>query len=287
MEVRQLKHFVEVARQQSFTAAAQELHIAQPALSISIKKFEQQLGVMLFRRDERKVSLTHEGEVLFEHALRILQQVEDAALAIDELKGLVKGEVKLGTPSMMGSYFFPEIIMAFKSQFPHLKMTVVEAGTQSIRDMLMSGELDLGVINNRDVPEDLEVDPLITSQMVAVVGNQHELAAKKAIDFDTFFSQELVTFKPGYFHRDFIDRVCKEHGYTPHFAFETNLLPMIFSIIEHEYAIAALLELAVDNEPRIHGVPFDPPVWLDLAWRRNSYLSHADRTFIEFVKRYV
>ncbi len=95
MEVRQLRHFVTVAEWESFTLAAQQLHIAQPALSISIKKFEQQLGVTLFKRDERKVALTHEGEVLLEHAKRILQQVNDAQLAVDELKGVVKGEVRL------------------------------------------------------------------------------------------------------------------------------------------------------------------------------------------------
>ncbi|MCF7364180.1 MULTISPECIES: LysR family transcriptional regulator [Vibrio] len=289
METRHLKYFVEVAQHQSFTHAASALHIAQPALSIAIKKFEQQLGVTLFRRDERKVSLTHEGEVLLEHALRILRQLEDAQLAVDELKGLVKGEVRLGTPSMMGSYFFPEIIMAFKSYFPNLKMTMVEAGTQSIRKMLLNGELDIGVILNHDLPPDLEVDPLLSSQMVAVVGKEHELAEKKEIEFKEFFDHELVMFKPGYFHRDFIDNTCKEHKLTANISFETNLLPMILSIVKHEYAITALLELVTDHESEIRAIPFNPPVYLDLAlaWRKEGYLSNADRTFIEFVKKYV
>ncbi|MCG6344245.1 LysR family transcriptional regulator [Vibrio fluvialis] len=289
METRHLKHFVTVARNESFTHAAQELHIAQPALSISIKKFEQQLGVVLFKRDERKVTLTHEGSVLLEHATRILQQIEDAQLAMDELKGLVKGEVRLGAPSMMGSYFFPEIVMAFKSHFPNLKMTVIEAGTQSIRKMLLSGELDIGVILNHDLPPDLEVDPLLSSQMVAVVGKEHELAQRKQIEFKEFFEHELVMFKPGYFHREFIDKVCKEHKLSANFSFETNLLPMILSIVKHEYAITALLELVTDNEPEVKAIPFHPPVWLDLAlaWRKDGYLSNADRTFIEFVKQYV
>lgn len=289
METRHLKYFVEVAQHQSFTHAASALHIAQPALSIAIKKFEQQLGVTLFRRDERKVSLTHEGEVLLEHALRILRQLEDAQLAVDELKGLVKGEVRLGTPSMMGSYFFPEIIMAFKSYFPNLKMTMVEAGTQSIRKMLLNGELDIGVILNHDLPPNLEVDPLLSSQMVAVVGKEHELAEKKEIEFKEFFDHELVMFKPGYFHRDFIDNTCKEHKLSANISFETNLLPMILSIVKHEYAITALLELVTDHESEIRAIPFNPPVYLDLAlaWRKEGYLSNADRTFIEFVKKYV
>ncbi|WP_068713836.1 LysR family transcriptional regulator [Vibrio tritonius] len=289
METRHLRHFVAVAQQGSFTHAAQQLHIAQPALSISIKKFEQQLGVTLFKRDERKVSLTHEGDVLLEHALRVLRQLDDAQLAMDELKGVVKGEVRLGTPSMMGSYFLPEIIMAFKSQFPNLKMTVVEAGTQSIRQMLLAGELDIGVILNQDIPPELDVDPILSSQMVATVGHQHELATAKSIDFETFFEHELVMFKTGYFHREFVDKVCKEHKLEARFSFETNLLPMILSIVKHEYAITALLELVTDKEPDVVAVPFDPPVWLDLAlaWRKEGYLSHADKTFIEYVKKYV
>ncbi|ELM6620512.1 LysR family transcriptional regulator [Vibrio fluvialis] len=289
MDTRHLKHFVSVARNESFTQAAKVLHIAQPALSISIKKFEQQLGVVLFKRDERKVTLTHEGMVLLEHATRILQQIEDAQLAMDELKGLVKGEVRLGAPSMMGSYFFPQIVMAFKSHFPNLKMTIIEAGSQSIRHMLLSGELDIGVILNHDLPPDLEIDPLLSSQMVAVVGNEHELAQRTQIRFDEFFEHELVMFKPGYFHREFIDKVCKEHKFNANFSFETNLLPMILSIVKHEYAITALLELVTDNEPEVTAIPFEPPVWLDLAlaWRKDGYLSNADRTFIEFVKQYV
>ncbi len=289
MEIRQLKHFLAVAKHKNFTSAAKSLHIAQPALSISIKKFESQLDLNLFKRDERHVELTHEGEILFEHAQRILRQVDDALLAMDELKGLVKGEVRLGTPGMMGSYFFPQIVMAFKSQFPNLKMTVIEAGTQSIRQMLLNGELDIGVIHNSDVPAQLEVDPLLTSQMVAVVGTEHELAGRTNIDFHTFFEHDLVMFKEGYFHREFIDAVCKVEQRTPQIAFETNLLPMILNIVRQEYAITALLELVTERESGLVAIPFNPPVSLDLAlaWRKEGYLSNADRTFIEFVKRYV
>ncbi|GAB7219581.1 LysR family transcriptional regulator [Vibrio comitans] len=289
MESKQLKHFLSVAEHGSFTQAAKAIHIAQPALSISIKKFEQSLGIVLFRREDKKVSLTKEGEVLLIHAKRVIQQLHDAELAIDELKGLQKGEVRLGAPSMMGSYFFPEVVMAFKTQYPDLKLTLVEAGTRSIRKMLLNGELDLGVINCDDVPNDLHVDHLFTSQMVAVVGSEHELAGRMNLNFEEFFQYELVMFKHGYFHRDFLDQVSEENGLVMKSSFETNLLPMILSIVKREFAITALLDLVTEYENGIVGIPFTPPVTLDLglAWRKEGYLSIADRTFIEFVKRYV
>lgn len=175
MDIKQLRHFLAVAEHQNFTRAAQAVAIAQPALSISIKKFEQQLGVQLFSRVDKQVMLTQEGRVLLPHAQKVLRQIDDASLAIDEIKGLLKGEVRLGTPSMMGSYFFPEIVMAFKSVYPNLKMTVIEAGTQDIRKMLLHGDIDLGVIRNTDVPGDLEVDQIFRSEMVAVVSQNHPL----------------------------------------------------------------------------------------------------------------
>ncbi|MDW6004224.1 LysR family transcriptional regulator [Vibrio mangrovi] len=289
MEIRQLKHFTAIVQTGSFTAAAQSLHIAQSALSISIKKFEQQLGIRLLRRDERKVSMTDEGKVLYDYALRILQQVDDANLAMDELQGLVKGEVRLGTPSMTGSYFFPEIVMAFKSHYPNLKMTVVEAGGQSIRKMLLAGELDIGVILNRDIPEGLSVDPLLTSQMVAVVGEHHELAELSHMTLETFFQHELVTFQPGYYHREFIEKACQEHHFQAQISFETNLLPMILRIVKREYAISSLLKLVTDHEPSVRAIPFEPPVpvHLALARRNDGYLSYANQAFIDFVKTYV
>ncbi len=289
MDSRHLKHFVTVAELGHFTKAAKELHISQPALSISIKKFEQQLEVELFRREERSITLTDEGKVLFEHAKRVLQQIDDAKLAIDELRGLEKGEVRLGAPSMMGSYFFPQVLMAFKSHYPNLKLTLIDAGTRSIRKMLLDGELDIGVINNENVPDDLETDHLLNVEMVAVVGPEHALAKRKSISFDEFFEHELAMFKPGYFHRDFVEKKALEHNKEMKFSFETNLLPMILSIVKHEFAITALLKLVTEHEKDVVGVPFDDPVnlGLSLAWRKNGYLSIADRTFIEFVKQYV
>ena len=195
MNTRLLKYFTTVAEHQNITHAAKALHIAQPALSVAIKKLESQLELELFRRNERKIVLTHEGEVLLTHAKLILQQLDDATLAMKELRGLEKGEVRLGVPSIMGTYYFPDVLMAFKSRYPKLKLTMVEAGAQSIQKMLLDGEIDLGITQVRNLPEELDSDHLLRSQMVAVVSPEHEFATKETLSFQEFFSQELVMFK--------------------------------------------------------------------------------------------
>ena len=288
MNTRLLTYFVKLVETENFTRAAEQLHIAQPALSVAIKKLEQQLDLPLFHRNERKVTLTHEGEVLLEHARLILQQINDANIAMAELKGFEKGEVKLGVPSMLGSYFFPEILMAFKRKYPNLKLTIIEAGTQSIRQMLLDGELDLGVIHNEDVPKRLETEHLVTSQMVAVVSEQHPLASQSCIKFKDFFKEDLVMFKAGYFHREFIDEICEKYHFKPKISFETNLLPMMLNIVRHDFSISALLELVTEHEKGVVAIPFEEPVHLNIAmaWRKNGYLSLADRAFLEFVNEY-
>lgn len=288
MNTRLLTYFVKLVETENFTRAAEQLHIAQPALSVAIKKLEQQLDLPLFHRNERKVTLTHEGEVLLEHARLILQQINDANIAMAELKGFEKGEVKLGVPSMLGSYFFPEILMAFKRKYPNLKLTIIEAGTQSIRQMLLDDELDLGVIHNENVPERLETEHLVTSQMVAVVSEQHPLSSQPCITFEDFFKEDLVMFKAGYFHREFIDEICEKYHFEPKISFETNLLPMMLNIVRHDFSISALLELVTEHEKGVVAIPFEEPVHLNIAmaWRKNGYLSLADRAFLEFVNEY-
>ncbi|MBV7299318.1 LysR family transcriptional regulator [Enterovibrio paralichthyis] len=286
MDIKQLRYFVMVAEQQNFTRAARKLNIAQPALSIAIKKLESSIGLPLFDRNERQVHLTHEGQILTTHAHRIIQQVKDAETAMAELRGLQKGEVRVGVPGMLGSYFFPSILMGFKSKYPDLKLSVVEAGTQSIRQMLLDGQLDIGVIHNQDVPPALQTAHLISSQMVAVTSTDHPLADRQSISFREFFNEELVMFKKGYFHREFIDRICATHKITPQLSFETNLLAMILNIVRHGFAITALLELVTQHEPGLVPIPFEEPVTLDIAmaWRKQGYLSLADRAFIDFVQ---
>lgn len=288
MDTRLLTYFAAVAKHQNITHAAQALHIAQPALSVAIKKLEGQLELELFRRDQRKITLTHEGEVLLIHTKQILQQLDDATLAMKELRGLEKGEVRLGVPSIMGSYYFPDVLMAFKSRYPKLKLIMVEAGAQSIQKMLLEGEIDLGIIQARNLPEQLASEHLIRSQMVAVVNTEHEFADKKALSYRDFFSQELIMFKKGYFHREKLDEICKKENLTANFSFETNLLAVILKIVKRDFAISALLELATEKEPDIVSIPFEEPIFLDIsiAWRKQGYLSKADTAFLDFVKQH-
>ncbi len=285
MDLKQLRYFHEIVRLGSFTRAAESLYVAQPAVSIAIRKLEAELELTLFHRHDRKVTLTDEGQRLLPHAQRILQTFHDAQLEMQELKGLNRGEVRVGIPGMLGSYYFPPILMAFRHRYPHLNLIVLEGGTWQLQQMLEAGELDLAVIVRDFVPPEVEARTFLREEMRVIVARDHPLASKSSISLQEFFQEELVMFRPGYFHRKIIDQLAHEAGVNPNIGFETNLLPLIKSIIKQGFGISTLLTMVVKEDTDLVDLPFTQPLWLDLciAWRRDGYLSCANRAFVEFV----
>ncbi|MBV1787373.1 LysR family transcriptional regulator [Marinobacterium sp. D7] len=285
LEIRALRYFLAVVDERGFTAAARRLHVAQPAVSMAIRKLEESLALNLFHRRERGIELTDEGHILLEHARRIIRATEDAELEMRELQGLDSGEVRIGIPSMLGSYYFPPILMAFRHRYPKLQLTVVESGARKIQQMISEGEIDLGVIVSNTPPEDLETRPFLRDQMTAVMPMDHPLAARESVAYDDFFKEELVVFKQGYFHREVLDRLAQESNYPLQIGFETNLLPLIKQIVRQGFAITTLLAMVIAEDADLVARPFSEPVWLDLsiAWRRDGYLSRANRAFVDFL----
>ncbi|MFD1384611.1 LysR family transcriptional regulator [Rhodanobacter aciditrophus] len=285
MEVKPLRYFLAVADTLSFTRAAEQLHIAQPAISMAIKKLESECGVDLFHRYERKISLTDEGRVLIDYARKTVQAADDAQLAMSELNGLAKGEVRVGIPSMLGSYYFPPILMAFKHRYPNLSLQVIEGGTWKLKQMLEAGEIDLSVIVAESPSDQLETRALIREQMLVAINKEHPFAALDTVTPEQFFKEELVMFKEGYFHRRVIDRLAKEQGVTPNIGFETNLIPLIKSIVQQGFGVSTLLGMVIEPKDDVITKPFADNVWLDIniAWRKGGYLSKANQAFLNFL----
>ena len=287
MDLKQLRYFKAVIEAGGFSAASRQLHIAQPSLSIAVRKLEKELDLTLLHRGERRVSPTTEGEVLLGHARQLLAMAEAAELEMREMRGLAKGEVRLGIPGMLGSYFFPPILMGFKHRHPGLRLSVFEQGTRRLQQMIHDGELDLGVVVADRPPQDLETRLLTREEMVACVPADHPFAKRQSIGMEEFLAQELVVFKPGYFHREFIDRISEQVEQAPHIAFETNLVPLTKAIVRQGFGITTFLRMVLESQPDegLVAVPFNEPVHLDLclAWKHGGYLSHADRAFVDYI----
>lgn len=286
MEFRQLEVFLEIARTMNFTRAAENLHIAQPAISKSIQKLEQELQLTLIDRTSKQISLTPEGKVFLHHAKAILTQVNDMKTEMYELRGLEKGEIRIGLPSMFGSYYFPPLIKEFKKSYQHLQISVVEEGTMQIQRLVERKEIDLGIILVDEPPEELDYYPLLQEEMVVCVPVSHSFAQKRFVTYHDLIQEPLVLFKEGYFQRHLILESSKITGVSPNVTFSSNQLSLIISLVREGLGITLFLRTVVDSDPNLTAIPLEPPAFLQLAvaWNKNSYLSVASQALLHFIK---
>ncbi|WP_136067166.1 LysR family transcriptional regulator [Modicisalibacter radicis] len=282
-DLRALRYFLAVADHAGFTRAARELHVAQSAVSQTIAGLEARLELTLFHRHERRISLTPEGELLRVQARELLERAEGVSLAMRELHGLVKGEVRIGIPSMLGSYYFPPLLMGFKARHPGIRLTVIEAGTRRLQDMIAAGELDLGVITSDASNRQLERRPLLREEMVVCVPLEHRFAGRTAVSAEEVFEEPLVLFQDGYFHREFVDRLAEELRLEPRIAFQSNLIPLTKAIVRQGFGITTFLRRVISEDDLV-AVSLSPATYLDLslAWGKGAYLSRAESAFVDF-----
>lgn len=285
MDIRQLQVFCHVVNFGGFTAAAEKLHIAQSAVSIAIKKLETELGLTLFDRAERKVQLTAEGAILFERAKLLLQQFQQTKQALQELRGGHAGTVRLGTSAMLGSYYLPDKIAAFRQLYPDIKFQVNGEGTNRAQSQLLNGEIELAMVNLVDVPAELEVRHLVTEPIVACAATGHPLAKKRQVEFAAFAKYPLAVYGEGYYLRELINNYSDKAGIEPNIVLETNILRLMMGAIQKKQAVGFVLARVIAQESGLRAIKFKQPLELKLgiAWRRGHYLSVANRAFVDFL----
>ena len=120
MELRQLEYFQMASRLKNITRAAERLRVSQPNITVAIKKLEAELGIQLFDRSQKQLSLTTEGAVFLNRIELALRNIQDAVLEVNDYKQLQKGTIKIGIPSMIGAYLFPKIFSSFQRKYSHL-----------------------------------------------------------------------------------------------------------------------------------------------------------------------
>lgn len=212
MDLRQLRYFVAVAREEHVTRAARALHVSQPALSQQIASLERELDLPLFDRVGRGVVLTAAGRVLREHAERILLEADNARTAMDDLRGTLRGEVSLAAIQTANVTFLVEAMARFRETHPGVVVRVREERAERVVELVREGEVGLGVSYlPPDSGEGLEVEPLHVEELVLVVPGGHPLAGS---DLPTRRVSEFPLVVPpgGYCLRSGIDSALEEGG---------------------------------------------------------------------------
>jgi DNA-binding transcriptional LysR family regulator len=284
IDLKALRYCEAVARCNSFTKAAEELRIAQPALSIAIKKLETELGVVLFTRQARRVVASPEAELLLRRAARIFDEVTLAREEIQAAAELKIGEVKIGFPPMYGQVYFPKIFAEFHKAYPLLIITATEGSADSVRKLLDAGAIDIGMLESRRVPEEWPSLEVGRDETVLCVSTSHPLANKKFVEAKDLEDLPMAVFDSTFLQRDVLEELCKSAGVRFRLVLQSNHVPTIYAAVVNGIGAATMLRSTVEGDPRIEALSFRPQLRFrfNLCWRYERRLTKACRTFIDF-----
>ncbi|MCY8098192.1 LysR family transcriptional regulator, partial [Bacillus atrophaeus] len=220
MEWEQLEYFQTLARIQHVTKAAETLSITQPALSRSIVRLENYLGVPLFDRQGRSITLNKYGERFLKRVDSIMKEFTEGKEEIQSLLQPDQGEVSLGFLHTLGTTIVPNLIGAFKDQYPNVHFQLNQSHSNQLLDKLKSGELDLCLLASFPVESNIMWKPLWKEELFLFLPKHHVLATRQEITLNEIATEPFVLMKEGFALRVTIDHIFEQVNITPNIVFE-------------------------------------------------------------------
>ncbi len=209
--LQQLKLFESVARHKSYTRAAEELHLTQPAVSIQIKRLEEQVGMPLFEKVGKKIFLTPTGDATYQAALDILQRVSELKGQVETLKGEVRGPLQLAVVTST-KYFFPHLLGLFLKKYPAVEPRLIFTNRARVVERLMDNEDDFVVMGQTPEGGHFTKHPFLENILVAVAPADHPLAGRRKIPLEELVRERFLERETGSGTRAAFDRLLHDHG---------------------------------------------------------------------------
>jgi DNA-binding transcriptional LysR family regulator len=288
MELRQLEYFVAVADERNFTRAAEKTHVAQPGVSAQVRRLEREFGQQLLDRSGRTVRLTEVGAAVLPYARAALAAVEGARLAVDELTGLLRGHIAVGTVTSH-NVDLPGLLAGFHRDHPAVEITLAEDNTDQLLERLRAGGLDAAIISvGAADPAGIEAQVVTDQPIVAAVSHDHELAVHQSITLDTLRGRPLISLPRGTGLRARLHEACQRLGFTPRIAFEASEPAVLAQLAEHGLGAAILPgAFARSRADRLATITITRPALrgrLVFAWRTEGPSSPAGRALVSRVR---
>jgi DNA-binding transcriptional LysR family regulator len=286
MELRHLRYFEAVARHSHVTRAAEELHIAQPALSKQISQLEHELDVALFSRIGRNVRLTEAGEALLPHARTILAQVEIARAEMAERVGLRKGRAAIGTPPTVGTQLLPDALAAFNQHYPGIEFRLYEAGMQTLLELLEAGLADMAVVTLPVEEPMLTIAELFTEELVIVVARTHRFAGQKDVKLAELRDESWILSPENYELRETTLHACQQAGFTPQVVLDGGEMDTMLRLVAAGVGITLVPNLAVHETQGLRVLRVRTQKLrrsVGMVWRNDRTASPAARALREFL----
>ncbi|HDG96573.1 MAG: LysR family transcriptional regulator [Deltaproteobacteria bacterium] len=289
LNLHHLRVFYLTAKHLSCTKAAEQLFVTQPAITSQLKRFEDWCELKLFKKRGRNIYLTEEGRLLYEQVKGIFDWESRVEGLIEELKGLKKGVLRLGTTKAYARYFMPALISSFHSAYPGIKIHLDEGSSLEMINSLVELRNEVAVIAKAIDNPDVEFIPFSQEELVTIVPPFHPFARKGEVEVEELAKEPLIMKEQGSGTRKKVEALFSQHDLTPNILMETSNTEFIKQLVARGEGISFLVREAVGFELRDgklaavrirgHAMSLD----ISIAYLKGQYLTRAGQAFLDLL----
>ena len=247
MDLGQIEAFVQVAQHRSFSKAAEALFLTQPSVTARIQSLERDLGEALFERNGRGVRLTEMGSTFLPFARRALKALQDGRDAIQGMRNLDIGSLKLGSALTVSTYVLPRILKKYCSTFPGVEVSVHTGRSEQVLQMVLQDEVHCALERTVHHPEIVTV-PLYEDDLLLVAAPEHPFAQRRSATVEEVGREALILFDKGSSYNALIQGVFRQHGIVPRTLMEMDTIEATKKMVEEGLGIALLPKVSTERE---------------------------------------
>jgi len=290
MADRRLQVFYAVAKQLSFTKAAEVLFMTQPAVTFQVKQLEEHFNARLFDRGHGKIALTPAGETVLEYAERILGLSSELDVRLAEMTGQVGGPLLVGASTTIAEFMLPRILGEFKSQYPNVRPRLIVANSETIETRVAEHSIDIGLIEAPSHHGSLQCEVCCDDELLMICAPGSALARSRDITPQSLAKHPFVSREPGSGTREVTDTYFRDAGIPPenlNIIIELGSPEAIKGIVETGIGFAIVSRASVAKEKRLGdllAIPLKPRLTrtLSMVYPKEKFRSRLVNTFVEF-----
>jgi DNA-binding transcriptional LysR family regulator len=292
MELTQLEFFISVVEEGSFSKAALRVFRTQPAVSIAIRRLEDEVGAPLFERSQKTPRLTEAGELLFDYAKRMLALRDQAQQVVAELRTFQRGRVRIGANESTSLYLLPQLILRYREQHPNVKVEIYRHVSERLPREVLDHNVDFALLAFEPEDGDLQSFPILRDELILILHPEHRLAAREALTVkelgqESFLAHNVKTAS----RHKVIEVFAQEH--TPlNITLELATVETIKRFVQQQIGLAFVPRMCVREELErgtlatvpVRGLTYRRTLWA--THRRGMTFSHAAAAFLEVLRQH-
>jgi len=292
MEMAQLEYFSKVVQERSFSKAADRVFRTQPAVSIAIRRLEEEIGLPLLDRSQKTPVLTEAGQVVYDYAQRILALRDEIGEAVAELQSLKRGRVRVGANESTSLYLLPDLILAFRDRHPEVKVEIFRHVSGRLPREVLERNVDFALMASEPSDRDLEAFPVLKDELVLIMSPDHPLASRESVKIKDLGAESFIAHNVKSGSRmKVIEAFARQH--TPlNIALELATIETIKRFVQKRVGLAFVPRMCVREELErgvlvsvpVRGLTHNRVLWA--AHRRGAGFSPAAAAFLKVLKEH-